>query len=176
MVKKITLLMIVFCCLILVVQQAEANTTVNFANNGGPDIVGFQIQATWADAWTFNLTDTTSGGIIPDSYFRSDFAGTTRTISDTDIAPSPANFGWFLLAGNTPVMTTGEIGAFTAPFTGTLSMARLLLTDSSTFAANLDFDPVNDIYTINNVPIPPTILLLGAGLVGLVGIRRRVKC
>ena len=29
--------------------------------------------------------------------------------------------------------------------------------------------------TLNAVPIPPTVLLLGAGLVGLVGVRRRVK-
>ena len=45
-------------------------------------------------------------------------------------------------------------------------MARLLLTDNSTFTANLDYDSVNDIYTINNLPIPPTFLLLGAGLLG----------
>lgn len=41
---------------------------------------------------------------------------------------------------------------------------------------NLTFLPLNDFsVTVSSVPVPPAIFLLGSGLIGLIGIRRKLK-
>jgi len=59
----------------------------------------------------------------------------------------------------------------TAPFTAGGDSVIISFTSTSTTEASVIIDNMN----ISAVPIPPTVLLLGAGLLGLVGVRRRFK-
>jgi hypothetical protein len=47
--------------------------------------------------------------------------------------------------------------------------------DNQVAALGLQYDFTDSALQISNVPIPPGILLLGSGLLGLIGIRRRVS-
>ena len=40
---------------------------------------------------------------------------------------------------------------------------------------NVDFDAASNTYTVKAVPIPSALLLLGGGLLGMLGIRRKMK-
>ncbi len=77
---------------------------------------------------------------------------------------APGNFTLATINSDTMltlVSTNGYDAVYNYQFTGNFEPIPFT---NGTFSAQL-----------NPVPIPPTILLLGAGLVGLVGIRRRVK-
>jgi hypothetical protein len=83
----------------------------------------------------------------------------------------------------TPLLNNGGLYTITYPDTVSLSLTF----DSFILSDNTTVVPMNKIpdgaifgagantLTFNPVPIPSTVLLLGAGLMGLVGIRRRVK-
>ena len=94
---------------------------------------------------------------------------------------------------STLTLTTGSL--FFPPVPGgNINIARVQFKAITSTVLNVDPDawyqvfggpgggpvpltPTSDTLSVNvsAVPIPPTVLLLGAGLVGLVGIRRRVK-
>jgi hypothetical protein len=106
--------------------------------------------------------------------------------SSTDFTPLGAVTSWLNFSSGDTVqyfdgvgsnsLMTGDIGTFTAY---DVTLDGWVLSDQSANVLQQGVDyiivPNGTNYTVNPVPIPPTVLLLGAGLMGLVGIRRRVK-
>jgi len=73
-------------------------------------------------------------------------------------------------------LSTGTIVSSTFNFSG-LSGGGLYI-GSEDFIISWTVNCANDVVyekISNHVPIPPTMLLLGSGLIGLIGIRRRFK-
>jgi len=101
---------------------------------------------------------------------------TFATLDDTKISNGKLNFGVVSFAGTTK--TTFEIASiqFTAFGIGETSLD--LEPDNVNVWVDYDFNKISPEIldaAVTVVPIPSTSFLLGGGLVGLFGIRRRVK-
>jgi hypothetical protein len=78
--------------------------------------------------------------------------------------------------GGADLSSAGDVPLINGPVVEIIALNDDPLTLSNFTAYTLDLDVNNSVAAnLNPVPIPPTVLLLGAGLMGLVGIRRRVK-
>lgn len=76
------------------------------------------------------------------------------------------------VASYTPITTSGNIITYFSD----VQMTFGTLEFSNAFGGPVDIDTYTTAgFQETAVPIPPTVLLLGAGLLGVVGIRRRVK-
>ena len=111
-----------------------------------------------ADTYTFNA--------FTDDGFRLMIGGETVGIYDHDRAPASSTFSVFLGTGFYDFSMIGweQGGAFVSELTWHDS-------SSSTFTL-VDSDVL---FSSSPVPEPTTMLLLGSGLVGLVGLRKKVK-
>jgi len=77
---------------------------------------------------------------------------------------------------NTAGYTRGSMGWTDKEFTFQATGITTTLTFSNAYSGSDPFYGVAlDDVRVGVVPIPPTVLLLGAGLIGLVGVRRRFK-
>jgi len=116
--------------------------------------------------------------------FQFDILGPAGTLSSNFTPSLPSgwvdgNFGlarsqvlYFDGAGTT-ALSSGPLGSF---LNVNAELANFLLFDQSSNqipATNYFVQLVGTDYIINAVPIPPTIMLLGGGLIGLLALRRR---
>jgi hypothetical protein len=150
-----------------------AQTVINFDASGDliDTVFGFQFDVADDRAGDFDPSFTSSGGAIPDGG-NADWTG----LFSTD-----AQVIWFegAMGLDATPLTTGQLGMFDPA----VSLSNFILSDptgdSSAFVENQNYwvlyDGASDIYTITgtNVPIPSAIFLLGGGLLGLIGIRRK---
>jgi len=162
----ITAVFIVASLCLTFATPSHSSTSVFFENNGDiTDLVtqfSFQIISP-----SFPAIDT--GDFVPDTL--------PAGWDATNLFGNTSTWVTFGPAGTT--LDTQRIGGFDGiddPVTlggwelTDINTSMPLILDTDYF---VNFDGTD--YTVTSVPIPPTVLLLGAGLMGLVGIRRRVK-
>jgi hypothetical protein len=171
---KVTLLAVALIIFTAGLSSAAIVMTVETAtiNVGQTTTIDVSLSGVTGNAYTFDLT-------IP--YNSSNF-------SVSNLVAGPAVGGMtlgllsyttsniFVSYFNAPV-SNGVLASFDV--TG-LKAGVYALNLSSAFVGDisggdLDFTKVNGTLTVNAVPIPAAVWLLGSGLVGLVGLRRRMK-
>ena len=171
MVKKV-MLIVMFCSLVLPIQQALSVTSVEFVG-GGPDVFTFSFDAAWNSAWTFTLEDPPPAmGAVPSLWVNPfTFA---RSVNSATLESLPtSNISFFTTVGGP--LVTGTIGSFDITI-DELSNFKLFDDGNSSIPTTAwNYNASTDTYTVSTVPIPGSILLLGSGLLGLVGIVRRKR-
>ncbi|MBA4416896.1 MAG: hypothetical protein C0392_03140 [Syntrophus sp. (in: bacteria)] len=127
--------------------QLTGPLTLNFQGNPNADFI-FQIGTTLTTASSSSVI-ITNGGSANQVYWQ---VGTSATLG-TD-----TNFIGNILADQSITLTTG---------------ANIL--DGRAFALNAAVTLDSNVIKAAPVPVPPTVWLLGSGLAGLVGLRKRFK-
>jgi hypothetical protein len=143
-----------FC--FIIAPNSQAATTVYFEGEGLPGIAAFQFDILSPIDLDASLSfDATLPG---------DWLNMTSSGSNT--------FNSFSLGSDLP---TGPVGSFDID----VELGNWVLGDQNSVKLIEDTDYIVGLngsdYTVKAVPIPSALLLLGGGLLGLLGIRRRVK-
>jgi len=136
----------------------EFNVDSSLALN---EIVGFEFDVVGVDANTLGLT---RGAAVPLEW--DVFPTIANTISGTDMS-----FGSFpLSAGNVLTMTSASMFSL-----GNFIFASTNPGGSYPYPFFINESPISDgmTYTASAVPVPAAVWLLGAGLSGLVALRRK---
>jgi len=181
---------------------SAATVTFNFDASGplSGSVFGFQINYALSDGSLLDSTDLTlyfskrydstvpgivpAGGAIPGADMTELGLGISTDWSvgvqnNASTGGSNAIVGYTL--GTEPLLS-GPVFSFTTPAGVSFEPSYFELSDSSgtpgAFVEGRDyflsFDPGTGDLTVSAVPIPSTLLLLGGGLVGVFGLRRRV--
>jgi len=147
-----------------------ADTNFYFVPSGYSVGTTLKIQiASWASqdifGW-FNITTGTSSILFDDAA-----PGTTATFTPT------GNYAFFFITPDGTWQTYGNgTGANFALFNGGGGTYWLGMEDESLASSDKDYnDMIVEISPVSSVPVPAAIWLLGSGLLGLVGVRRRFK-
>jgi hypothetical protein len=152
-------------------------TTIDISMSGNPSSgtgagTGFDI---WIPYNTANLT-------VTNLVAGSALSGLTGVNFIPSISGGIISAGYFSSAMTIPVIPNGVIATFdvTGLAAGVNTLSFTLGTPPKTDVFNVDGDNQTlqlgtGTITVNAVPIPAAVWLLGSGLVGLVGLRRRMK-
>ena len=166
-----TLAALVTVLIIISFQFADAATVVKFdaSRDLSGTVFGFEFlvePSSPGSSWTFEPTFVSEGGALPDSWL--DVSTATRVVYFELFTPGSA-------------LQTGQIGAFDVDTT----LNNFVLSDADgnpdTFVLDenffVTFDQKNNTYLITGtpVPIPSTLLLIGGGLVGVIGLKRKLS-
>ncbi|MGD0277369.1 MAG: PEP-CTERM sorting domain-containing protein [Syntrophales bacterium] len=180
--KKSGVILLAVISIFIIMGQASA-TTVNFSTTEVPGLVDMQTVTNEWSSYGITLQNTYWYTDTRDPF---DQQGISTTSNPGEIIfTSPTNsvtFDWVLAGSDMYVdvwnSSNVDLASFLAPGTGPQSGTFTLSGPAIsylTFHDNVGFVAISTVTYNEAVPEPTTLLLLGLGLAGVAGIRRKLK-